>query len=438
MIIRKIVILFSMLAVGTTYGQENPVTLDFEKALDMALSDNAGLKAKSDAIMVEEYRVKEALSAWYPKLSAYSGFIKTSLESEIEVQNMFGGSPLNIRLFPQERYNFGIISKYDLYTFGRHAARKSAAMKGLERSKIEKEDHRSHLYDKTARAFGLTLLAGNSLQVQKSNIERVEKKLKLVEDRIDQGLAAEYDRIKAKILISKYRDRENQARADYNKAKIILESIIDWDYSYDFMPVGEIAGLKAALPESSFFAPEQTSSLKKMRIGYAILGEERIIQKSLYFPGIEVYAKYDWQNGYQPDIDDIRGDWSVGVSANWVLLDGGFRNSRLKRAHMERNRINNMITDLRGDLISAMESAAVEIERASERLSLTRERLDLIDDGLAIAESRYDQGLLGISDLLDLELDRSEAEMALISAEFELFRAKLDYKKAIDYYPEIK
>ncbi len=427
-----------MLLIGTAYGQENPVMLDFQNALDLAFSGNAGLKATSGAIMVEEYRVREAISAYYPKLSAYSGFTKTSLESEIVLPNLFGGLPSNIRLFPQERYNFGVVSKYNIYAFGRRGARKSVAMKGLERSKIERDEHRSYLYDKTARIFGQTLLARNALRIQKNNIDRVMKKLKLVEDRIDQGLASEYDRIKAKILISKYEDRENQARADYNKAKIGLESIIDWDQSYDFMPVGEIAGLQAALPESSFFAPEQTSSFKMMKIGYAILGENQIIQRSFYFPGIEVFAKYDWQNGYQPDIDEIRGDWSVGVSANWVLLDGGFRNSKLKRAEMERVRLNDLLTGLRLKLISAMESAAVDIERTSEMLSLARERLDLINGGLRIAESRYEQGLLGITDLLDLELDRSEVEAALISAEFGLFLAKLDYKKAIDYYPEIK
>lgn len=105
---------------------------------------------------------------------------------------------------------------------------------------------------------------------------------------------------------------------------------------------------------------------------------------------------------------------------------------------MERVRLNNLITGLRLELISAMESAAVDIERTCEMLSLARERLDLINDGLRIAESRYEQGLLGITDLLDLELDRSEAEAALISAEFGLFLAKLDYKKAINYYPELK
>lgn len=57
---------------------------------------------------------------------------------------------------------------------------------------------------------------------------------------------------------------------------------------------------------------------------------------------------------------------------------------------MERVRLNNLITGLRPELISAMESAAVDIERTCEMLSLARERLDLINDGLRIAESRYE------------------------------------------------
>lgn len=104
---------------------------------------------------------------------------------------------------------------------------------------------------------------------------------------------------------------------------------------------------------------------------------------------------------------------------------------------MERVGLSNLIIGLRFELISAMESAAVDIERTSEMLSLAGERLDIINDGLRIAESRFKQGLLEITGLLDLELDRSDAEIALISAEFGLFRAKLGYKKAIAYSPEI-
>ncbi|MEE9554561.1 MAG: TolC family protein [candidate division Zixibacteria bacterium] len=230
MVLRIIVIISIVMSIGLAYGQENPVTLDFDKALEMALSGNAGLKAKRDAILIEEYRVKEAISAYYPKLSAYSGFSETSLESEIVLPNLFDSLPSNIRLFPQERYNFGLLSKYDLYTFGRRGARKSAAIKGLERAKVDRIEQKNRLFDKTARVFGLTILARDILSIQKKNINRAKRKLDLVEDRIDQGLAAEYDRIKAKLLLSKYRDWESQARAKYDKAKIRLESIIDWNY----------------------------------------------------------------------------------------------------------------------------------------------------------------------------------------------------------------
>ena len=433
----KVIVLFmAILFSGLATGQENPVPLDFDQTLEMVYANDYGLKAKRDAAMAAEYRVKEKISQYYPKLSAYSNISRTSLQSEIELPNPLGGTLNTIRLFPQERYNFGLIGRYELYTFGRRAAIKSIARMGLEISKLEKQEFKSILYDKTARAFSRTILARHILIIQNQNIKRAQDKLRIIEDRVNQGLAAEYDRVAAKILLSRYREKESQARAEFQKAKIGLKALTDWKFPYDFMPVGELAELKASLPESTSIEPNRTASIKRMMIGRDMLDKERKIRKSSYFPGIGAFTKYDWQNGYQPEIDKIRGDWSVGISLEWTLLDGGFRKSRVMQSDFEISGAAHLVENARTELTFAAESAEVEIERASQKLSLAGERLRLIDDGIQIAQARYDQGFLGISDLLDLDLDKSEAEIARVSADFELFLAKLDYKKALDYYPE--
>jgi len=425
-----------VLSLGLASGQENPVPLDFHRALELVYANDYVLKAKSDDIIVSEYRVKEAISEYYPKLAVYSNVTKTSLDSEIELPNLFGPVIDPIRLFPQERYNFGIIARYELYTFGRRSAANSIARMGLEISKLENREYKNALYDKTARAFSAAITARNILAIQRQNIKRAEEKLRIIEDRLSQGLAAEYDRLAAKILISKYRERENRAGAEFQKAKIKLKSLTDWKYPYEFMPSGELSGLPAALPESTLALPDSAMTIKMMKLGRDIKNREKDIRKSVYFPEIGVFSKYDWQNGYQPDIDKIRGDWSVGFSLEWLILDGGLRKSRLRRLEFEAKKSDILLAGARSNLVFAAESAVIEIEKSSRDLALARERLELADRGIRIAQSRYNLGLLGISDLIDMDLDKSEAEIAVATADHELLMARLEYKKALDFYPE--
>ena len=437
MVIRTIIVL-SIAIPAIIAAQENPVDLDFERALDIVLSGSGALKSRADAVRIEEYRVGQAKSEYYPRVDLYSNYTRTSLASNIEFANPISGTLSHISLFPRDRYNFGAVFGKDLYTFGRSRARVSAARLGLERSRIERSQYRYALYDKAARVFASLLMARDNLKLQTANLKRSEDKLRIVEARIDLGAAADYDLILAKLLRSKYEDRRSQAREEFRRLKAGLKALLHWDRPYEFMPAGEIGDLAAALPESVVFQSDRILSMKTLRIGYGISKEEQTINRSAYFPGIAFFAKYDWQNGYQPDIDEIRGDWSAGLSFNWRIMDGGLRKYRLSQSRVEAEKLNNLITDLQAELNSGLESATAGLESATQQLALAGERLRLADNGLKIAESRYLQGLLGISDLLDLELDRADAELAVTSAQYRLLMAKLDLKAAVEYYPELE
>jgi outer membrane protein TolC len=426
-----------LLCAGVSSAQENPVDIDFNRALKLAISNNTGLNAAGDAVKVEENRVRESISAFYPNVDAYSSYTVTSLVSEIEIANPLTGSIETVELFPENRYNFGLQLAQDIYTFGRRSARVTASRKGLERSRLSHRQFRQQLYDATARAFASLLIARDNLSIQSANIERTDRKIAIVESRIDQGVASEYDRIRARMLKSKYRDRLNLARGEFSAARTRLVALMHWDRPYEFMAVGEIAEMEATLPESAEFQAEENLAMRKLKLGHEILTQERSINRSAYFPRIGFLARYEWQNGYQPDIDKIRGYWSAGIALNWRIIDGGYRKSRLRRSTFEVSKMRNMIADRRRELESGFELAVTGIETSSEELSLARERLRLADDGLAIAESRYQQGLLGISDLIDLELDKADAELSVAVARYNLLLARLDLKRAMDYYPEL-
>jgi len=437
MIARMIIVLL-LFMLRFSFAQENPVSLDFEQALEITFSKDPGLEARSDAVNAEKLKVKQAISAFYPKLNAYSSYTRTSLESGIGIFNPVTTSSERIDFFPKDRYNFGVLVTQEIYTFGRRVALKRRAEKGVRLSGIEREEYRQSMYDRTARAFVTTLLSRDNLNIQAENIKRAQKKLKIVLEKINEGLAADYDRIKAELLLAQYRHNHNLARGEFRKARTNLKALVGWDRNYDFMPVGNLLGFNIAIPESLDLEPYDRIEIRKLRLQSDALRGKITINRSEYLPDLGLMAKYDWQNGYQPDIDEIKGAWSVGVSLNWRLLDGGDRRSKVSQARLDVSRVNNLEADMKSYIRSEMETAVAEMETATEEISLARKKLRLANEGLKIAEAQYQQGLLGISDLLDLELDRARAEQALNYAAHNLAIARIDLKKAVGYYPELR
>lgn len=121
--------------------------------------------------------------------------------------------------------------------------------------------------------------------------------------------------------------------------------MIGWDRKSDFTPAGDLPGFNIAIPESLLFEPDNRIEIRKLRLQSEALREKITINRSEYLPDLGFMAKYDWQNGYQPDIDEIKGAWSVGVSLNWRLIDGGDRKSKVSRARLDVGRINNLEAD---------------------------------------------------------------------------------------------
>ena len=438
MIGRMIVASLLILVPGLSYAQENPVNLNFEQALEIVFSKDPGLQARSDAVNAEKLRVRRAISEFYPKLNAYSNYTRSSLESEIEIFNPVTMSTERIDFFPEDRYNFGLLLTQEIYSFGRRVAFKRRAQKGVELSAMEREGYRRSMYDRTARAFSATLLSKDDLNIQAENIKRAQSKLKIVLERINEGLAADYDRIKAELLLAQYGHNHNLARGEFRKAMANLKALIGWDRKYDFLPAGNLLGLYIPIPESLVLVPENRIEIRNLILQSEALREIIAINRSEYFPGLGFMAKYDWQNGYQPDIDDLRGAWSIGVSLNWRLIDGGDRKSRVSQSRLDVSRINNLKADMEIYIRSEMETAVAEMETATEEMSLARKKLKLANEGLEIAEAQYRQGRLGISDLLDLEIDRARAEHDLNYATYSLTIARIDLKKAVGYYPELR
>ncbi|UCE66711.1 MAG: TolC family protein [Candidatus Zixiibacteriota bacterium] len=418
-------------------SQENPIPLRFEEALKMALTDDPGLMARENRIKIDEYGVSESVANFNPRLDIFSSYSRSSLESEIEFFNPLTSGTERIGLFPEDKYNFGITLSHNFFTFGKRSALKRAGKLGIDISKLEKEEYKRSLYDKLARIFLKSLLTRDNLTIRRNNVSRARKKLEIVRSMISEGLASDYDSIRAELLVSRYESDLNISEEEYTDVRADLKALLNMEQTEEIMPIGDLKLFETAVPESPESDIRENIDILKLEKSIEIQDEFAKYHKRTFFPSLSYSASYNWQNGYQPDLDRIKDFWTVGLSLNMNLFDGGGRRSRVARARYESRRAGNLRSDLALRIKADIKSSQLQIAAAEDEIVLAQKRLELAGKGLEIAEARYREGFLSISDLLDSELEKAEAEMGLNLSVYRLALARLNLKSAAGYYPEI-
>ena len=204
------------------------------------------------------------------------------------------------------------------------------------------------------------------------------------------------------------------------------------------MPVGELTGFAPEIPEKKEYDSNNNIQISRLNKSMAIQSEMMRFYKRSYLPGLAYNLRYDWQNGYQPDLNKLKGYWTAGLALNWSLFDGGARKSKLKEAKGEVRRAGHLKSDLSSYIEGDIKSSKNDIMMAEAEMAVARKRLTLAERGLAIADAQYREGLLTISDLLDLELEKAEAEIGMNISAFKLQIARLNLKSALGYYPELE
>ena len=121
---------------------------------------------------------------------------------------------------------------------------------------------------------------------------------------------------------------------------------------------------------------------------------------------------------------DSGNEWSVGLSLNWSIFDGGGKVARHKEAKANLEAAQARVRDAELQVWQSVEQSYLNLGEAEERIGAAGKAVESAEENYQLARGRFDAGVANIIELTD-------AKLALTQAQSTEAQALSDYRIAI-------
>ncbi|MBQ9404945.1 MAG: TolC family protein [Synergistaceae bacterium] len=128
-------------------------------------------------------------------------------------------------------------------------------------------------------------------------------------------------------------------------------------------------------------------------------------------------------------------EYSVGISINIPVIDGGAEKAAIDSAKAQLEEINADLDSLRQQITASVRSAALTLINATDRVKSSQTSVDYSEENLTLAQGRYEVGVGAPLELSDAVVSLANARLAYYQALYDAQTARADLDLALGHMP---
>ncbi|HEX9240809.1 MAG TPA: TolC family protein [Anaeromyxobacter sp.] len=257
-----------------------------------------------------------------------------------------------------------------------------AASHGSDAARETTENARRQILFGTANAFYGVATLREAAQISDRLLEIAQRQEKDAKVRYQAGTIAKVGLLRAEIERARAEQDVLRSRNAYQSARLALAQLIDSPPDFDVVSPEEPKppADTAKLIESAL---RDRADVRSARLSLAAAESQHSAIVGSYFPNVSAFGHYQDAN-----VAGLTGQelWSVGLSLQWKILDGGlreanYREANAKIAEAQANLSSTELTARRevGQALLDLESARANATKAKEQRDLAAENQRLVD-----------------------------------------------------------
>ncbi|MBI4885876.1 MAG: TolC family protein [Acidobacteria bacterium] len=396
-----------------------PLTID--RALELALTRNEGLKATGERLRETQANVAGARAAFLPSLDVNFLYTPTQASPLLRIPaGIFGPREQTFRanLIRENVVRFDM--SQPLYTGGRLSHAYGAQAAAQEGSRLELERGRQALQLRVYETFYAALMADQGVRTTGEGVGIAERHLELAQARYQAGSAARLDVLRADVELANARARLIRARSTAAVSYQALRTTLS-------LPQGEPLQLAGTLDDVPALPP--TAEMQRalaVRPDIRAIGQQREAAERLVSmasaelkPTVAFAGNLQYQeDGVNRLFDGSNRSYQFGLAVRVPLFNVPAVTARRAAASAQARQAEHTANAAADTARLEFASAFTELDAAHEIVATEQKALELARETLTIAEVSYENGVITATELNDARLSLLETEWELTQAKY--------------------
>lgn len=437
-------LLFSLAFVGmfSAKAQDNDeiLYLDLQTALNIAQDNNPTIKIAEMEIQRVDYSKKEVMGSLLPNVSATGQYTNNVMKSVMfmpaSMSAAFGGKSY-MEIGYKNSFTGTISAGLPLVNFALWESLKSKQTEMdliLEKVRSSKIDMKKQVTD----AYFNVLLAESSLKVLEQSINNAKETLKTIKTSYEQGLASEYDYLRAQVQVNNLNPSYISAKNGVDLAKLQLKMLLSLPLDQQVNVREELSdyeeNLKLLEKYENDQAIEYNSTLRQLDLNIKSLQHTLKMTKYQHLPSLSAFGQY----AYQTQAEDFKFQdykWvssaAVGLSLSIPLFSGNTVINQTKQVELAIKELQLQRSYATEGQKLQITSALDNMRAANEQLLANKEAITQAEKGYEIAKVRYNTGTGTILELNDSELALTQSRLNYQQALYNYLSAQTQLEQVL-------
>ncbi|MCC8146113.1 MAG: TolC family protein [Bacteroidales bacterium] len=479
-----IAIIAPLMVNAQTEQQAPPLTIDLEKAIEIALSENPTVKIADLEIQKKKYAKKSAQSALYPQIDLVGQYTR-AVKKQVVYFDEGGGSMFGDMFAPiiggtdltlqgvDPNYVSGTlknnVEKVQEIINEENAAKSGdggmtmgrdntwtggfnlnwpvvvpTLWKSLQISSLDVElavetarSSRIEMITSIRKTYYSVLLAKDSYNVLQESYDNAELSYNDIKNKFDQGIVSEFDLIRADVNVKNIKPNLTQAQNAYNLATLQLKALMGIDIDQEIEVQGSLLDYENAL-YNEILSVDTTlnynSDLRQFDIQTEQLQKTLSLYKAQYLPTIALTGNYTYMsmnNNFKFGDYKWNPYSNVGVTISVPIFDGLKKRNDIKQTKVSLEQMKWQREDIVRNLKLAVNNSVNNMTNYVEQVFSTKDVIAQAQKGYEISQKLYDTGMGTLLELNDAQLGLTQASLAFNQAIYNFLASKADLDKTL-------
>ena len=425
-----------LLAGGYTraQGTQDTLTLNLDKALEIALSDNPTIKVAEEEIALKKVSHKEAWQNLLPEASISGTMSHTITAPQFSIGDQTvkmgkdkantatGTLNISLPLFAPAVYRAMSMTKTDIEL-------------AVEKSRASKQD----LVNQVTKAYYQLMLTQDSYDVLQKSYKLAEDNYNIVNAKYRQGTVSEFDKITAEVQMRSVKPSVISAGNAVTLSKLQLKVLMGITADVDIKIDDSLAAYEGVvfanqLDNTVHEGLVNNTTMKQLELNRLMLQKNIKSLRTNFMPTLGLGYSYQYQS--------INNDsWNVfnynyGSSSSLVFslsipLYKASNFTKLKSNRIQMRQLDQNRLDTERKLNMQITSYQDNMSASSEQVSSNKENVMQAEKAVQIAGKRYEVGKGTVLELNTSQVQLTEAELTYNQSIYDYLVAKADLDQVL-------